>query len=139
MPRWSDNPPAGRTLQAARALQQDAAKLGFDWPTAAPVWDKLAEEVAELRDAVNEGDRTAIQHEWGDVLFSLVNLARFLDVDPEAALTGVCARFSQRLSGIQERLDELGRTWTDCSIQELEALWQQVKQARGEDGRADGE
>lgn len=139
MPRWTDKQPPSWTLQAARALQRDAAKLGFDWPTVAPVWDKLAEEVVELRDAVDGGDPAAIQHEWGDVLFSLVNLSRFLDVDPEEAMATACERFSQRLSGVQTLLDGQGRSWADCSLDELEALWQLAKQRSGQGGHSGGE
>lgn len=130
MQRWpptSDKNSGSSVLSQARSLQDRAAELGFDWPETGPVWDKLEEEIAELREAVSMGDEQAVSHEWGDVLFTLVNLSRFLDVEPERALNAVCQRFQQRLSSVQQQLDEKGKAWSACSIDELEDLWQQAK------------
>ena len=83
---------------SAEKLQKKAAKVGFDWDSVAPVWDKVAEELQELREAVAEKDSGHINEELGDVLFSLVNLARFLKVDPELALMHTNCKFMHRFS-----------------------------------------
>ena len=130
MPRWKAPPESGgESLTHAQALQDAAAQLGFDWDDPGPVWEKLDEELAELREALAAGDPAAVQHEFGDVLFTLVNLARFLSVDSVAALREAGCRFDARLNGVQQALDGQGRSWSDCSLDELEALWQQAKRA----------
>ena len=132
MPSWKTRPaeslPPG-LLARALSLQAEAAKLGFDWPDIAPVWAKLGEEITELREAAAEGNPAAIAHELGDVLFSVVNLARFLGVDTEQALIDANQRFCARLDGIQRALDAAARDWDECTLVELEAYWQQAKRA----------
>lgn len=133
MPSWKE--PAAEAmlpglLRRAHALQAEAAKLGFDWPEAGPVWDKLDEELEELREAAATSSQQHTVHELGDVLFSVVNLARFLNVDPEQALEEANQRFCGRLDGIQQLLDAAGRGWDDCSLDELESYWQQAKRAQ---------
>lgn len=131
MQRWpaetQDDAGATDALAEGQAVQQRAVSLGFDWPDIAPVWDKLEEELAELQAAARSGKTGEIQHELGDVLFSVVNLARFLGVDAQQTMQLANARFNSRLSGVQRLLDQSGRRWDQCTLQELEALWQQVK------------
>lgn len=129
MPRWSNaETQAGEGILAfAQRLQDDAAQLGFDWSTLPPVLDKLSEETAELREAIEEGQPCHISHELGDVLFTLVNLARFLKLDAEQALEDAAARFDQRLTQMQKGLDEAGEQWQGLSLEELEQRWQQAK------------
>lgn len=132
MPNWTTPTAEAATpgvLSHAHALQVEAAKLGFDWPDQQPVWAKLDEEIAELREAAVSGDAAALTHELGDVLFSVLNLARFLGVDAEQAMAQANQRFCSRLEGIQSALDAAGRDWADCSLDELEGFWQQAKLA----------
>jgi uncharacterized protein YabN with tetrapyrrole methylase and pyrophosphatase domain len=129
MPRWSKaEAQAGEsTLAFAQRLQDQAAALGFDWTTLPPVLDKLSEESAELREAIADGHPAHISHELGDVLFTLVNLARFLKLDTEQALQQAASRFDQRLSQMQRDMDATGEQWTSLSLEELEQRWQQAK------------
>jgi len=111
-------------LAGAMAISNKAAKAGFEWEDIDGVWDKVHEELEELKQAVRSGDRGHAQEELGDVLFTLVNVARWCDVDPEEGLAGTNHRFLDRFSRVESALggDLQGR-----SISELEALWQQAK------------
>jgi len=114
-------------LKRAQKLQKRAAREGFDWPEVAPVLEKLEEEVQELRHAMQQNDRASIFEETGDILFSCVNLARHLNVDAEESLRGCNQKFEQRFSHIEKSLNRAGRSFQSCSIEELEALWQEAK------------
>ncbi|MEB3247320.1 MAG: nucleoside triphosphate pyrophosphohydrolase [Synechococcus sp.] len=111
-------------LAGAMAISNKAAKAGFEWEDIDGVWDKVHEELEELKQAVRSGDRGHAQEELGDVLFTLVNVARWCDVDPEEGLAGTNHRFLDRFSRVETALggDLQGR-----SISELETLWQQAK------------
>jgi nucleoside triphosphate diphosphatase len=123
-----DVPVALPALTRAVKLQRRAARGGFDWPDAEPVLDKIAEEVGELR-AELSGPRDAgrLEDELGDLLFALVNLARHLDVDPEAALARTNRKFERRFRRIEQALAADGRSVHDTPLTQLEALWQQAK------------
>jgi ATP diphosphatase len=108
-------------LKRAEKLQRRAARVGFDWPDASGPRAKIAEELAELEAAASEAERSA---ELGDLLFSVVNLARHLHIDPEAALREANGRFEQRFRKVEQLADE---PLTGKSIDELEALWQRAK------------
>lgn len=110
-------------LTRALKLQAKAAKVGFDWPHVDHVYDKLAEEVAELKDAP-ETERAG---ELGDLLFVLANLARHYGIDPEAALRGANAKFERRFGFIEDRLSEVGRTPAQSDLAEMDALWDTSK------------
>jgi ATP diphosphatase len=115
-------------LLRAVKLQKRAARVGFDWPEAVQVLDKIAEEVAEIRHEMTSGggpDR--LRDEVGDLLFAVVNLARHLDVDPEGALRGTNLKFERRFRRIEDLLAEAGRHAKDGSLDELEALWVRAK------------
>lgn len=112
-------------LRRAAKLGKRAAHTGFDWPDPAGVVDKIHEELAEIEDA--GGDAAARHHEVGDLLFAVVNLARHLGVDPEHALTDANRRFESRFRLLERSLREAGREPADCSLEELEAAWQQAK------------
>jgi ATP diphosphatase len=114
-------------LTRALKLQQRAAKVGFDWAEAEPILAKLEEEIGEFRAALRQGDAAAQADEFGDVLFSLVNLGRHLELDPESALQGTNAKFRHRFHAIEKALTQSGRTLEDASLEEMEALWQQAK------------
>lgn len=113
-------------LNDAMRIQLDAAKLGFDWRELQELWDKLAEEVGELKQAVPEGpDRT--RDELGDLLFMAVNLARHLNVDPARALTEANAKFSRRFGFILEHVEQLPPIGHPQRLDAMEALWQEAK------------
>lgn len=119
-------------LLRAVKLQKRAARVGFDWPDSLQVLDKIAEEVAEIRDEItNGGGQDRLRDEVGDLLFAVVNLARHLDVDPEGALRGANAKFERRFRRIEALLADSGREAKDASLDELEALWIQAKAEEG--------
>ncbi len=111
-------------LTGALRLSQKAAALGFDWPDTDGVVDKVAEEARELAEAENDRD---LADEFGDVLFSLVNLARHLKLDPEGALAAANAKFRQRFGELETVVAERGQKVGDLSLEELEEVWQEVK------------
>lgn len=116
-------------LLRSQNLQKKAARVGFDWPDVEPVYDKLAEEIGEIRDAFDENDPAAVEAEIGDLLFSAVNLARKLGVDAETALAGANKRFVSRFRHIEKTLRAEGREVEGTSLQELDRLWEQAKRA----------
>lgn len=124
-----------RTLPAmarAEKLQRRAANHGFDWPDIEPVFDKLHEEIDELKEAWHgaesgTGARDAVEDELGDLLFVCVNLARFMRVNPEQALNRTNHKFDARFRAIEQRLEDEGRNLDDETLEALDAIWQQVK------------
>jgi len=103
--------------------------VGFDWPDVEPVYEKLAEEIGEIREAVEKNDAAGVEAEIGDLLFSAVNLARKLGVDAETALAGANKRFSSRFRHIEQTLLADGRAFEGTSLEELDKLWEQAKGA----------
>ena len=124
-----DDVPAGLpAMKRAEKLQKRAARVGFDWPAASPVIDKIREEVAELEHEIQDGDDTGkIVEELGDLLFAVVNLARKLSIDPGSALRDTNLKFEQRFRFIERMLAEEGRTPDQASLDEMESLWQRAK------------
>ena len=114
-------------LMSAEKLQKKAAKAGFDWDDIAPVWDKLAEELAELKEAVQSGEAAKIEDELGDVVFAVVNLGRFLGVEAEVALNGTNNKFIRRFQHMEAALRERGRKWQELDLAQMEQLWQDAK------------
>lgn len=115
-----------RTLPAltrARRMQEKAASVGFDWPEIAAVWAKVNEELEELRVAHAAADAEAIAEEFGDVLFSLVNLGRFLHLSAEDMLRQAIAKFEHRFRGIEQELARRGRRPEEASLAEMDAIW----------------
>ena len=111
-----------------------ASRVGFDWPGAEPVLEKIDEETAELKAAVRAGQAAAAAEEVGDLLFAAVNLARLLGEDPESNLKAANRKFRSRFRYIEERLEQRGLSPADSSLAEMEALWQEAK-ARERSGR----
>ncbi len=111
-------------LTRAVKLQSKAAKAGFDWPSVDNVYDKITEEIAELR-AAADADKPA---EFGDVLFALANVARHLAIDPEAALRQTNAKFERRFRFIETELEKRGKEPKDSNLAEMDALWNQAKE-----------
>ena len=115
-------------LLRAYKLQKRAARVGFDWPSTDQVIDKIAEEAAELREARDELTQVEVEEEYGDLLFVMANLGRHLGVEPEAALRAANAKFIKRFQGVEDKLSELGKTPADSDLEEMDRLWDQVKQ-----------
>ena len=116
-------------LLRAEKIQKRAARVGFDWKRTGPVFDKIEEELGELRAELAAGDvdQERLADELGDVLFAVANLARHCRVDPEAALRATNDKFERRFRHIEKRLAETGRKPAEVTLQEMEALWQEAK------------
>lgn len=120
-------PVALPALTRAAKLQARAARSGFDWPELTPVLEKVREELRELEEAIATGARDAMAHELGDLLFSCVNVARHLDIDPEAALRAGSARFSRRFSALERTAQAAGRPLSELGLDEMDRLWEEAK------------
>ncbi len=115
-------------LLKAQRVQEKVRRVGFDWESIGGTFDKVREEIAELEKAIGEGDGAGIEDEFGDILFSLVNVARFLDIDAEESLRQTAKKFSQRFRYIENRVTEIGdRPIEDYSLEELDSLWEEAK------------
>lgn len=114
-------------LARAQAITERASHVGFDWPEIGPVWQKVDEEMAELKSACASGDKQRMREELGDVFFSLINLARFLRLQAEDALAQSTDRFIKRFNYIERRLREAGKTPTMSSLAEMDRLWAEAK------------
>ena len=123
-------PRALPALVEAQQITSRAAQVGFDWENPEQVLDKLEEELREFAEARRGGSAAELEDELGDLLFVLVNLARFVKVDPEQALRATNAKFRQRFGYIERKLAERGQKPGDATIEEMEALWQEAKRAR---------
>jgi len=115
-------------LTRAAKLQKRASQVGFDWPEIDGVLAKVEEEVRELREAIASGNRAHAHEELGDLLFSCVNVARHLKVDPEAALRQCNRKFEQRFGAVESALTARNQRPSDVSLEELDRLWEQAKQ-----------
>ncbi|MER8546975.1 MULTISPECIES: nucleoside triphosphate pyrophosphohydrolase [unclassified Mesorhizobium] len=123
-------PVALPALTRALKLQEKAARVGFDWSEAAPILDKIEEEIGELREALAKGDTAPIKDEFGDMLFAVVNLGRHLKIDSEAALSGTNEKFRSRFHYVERTLQASGNSLEEATLDEMEALWQQAKSAK---------
>lgn len=115
-------------LHLAYNYQKNAAGIGFDWPDISGVWDKLREEIGELEEATTGDDRQALEHELGDVLFSVVNLARWLKIQPDMALRQANNRFRDRFHLVEADFNSRQEEMKNASLDELEASWQKAKE-----------
>ncbi len=122
-------PRALPALAEAQRITSRAAKVGFDWPGIREVLDKLHEEIGELDEARQAGDADKVEDEFGDLLFVMANLSRFLKVDAEQALRRTNLKFRERFAYIERRLREQNREIQDSTLEEMESLWQEAKQA----------
>ena len=129
-------PVALPALTRAVKLQDKAARVGFDWPSLAPVLAKMREELAELEDAVAAGRPDGIEDEFGDLLFVLANVARHLEIDPEASLRRTNEKFTRRFRRVETLLEESGKAAGDASLEEMDALWDIAKAEERGDGGA---
>lgn len=115
------------SLLKAQKLQKKAAKEGFDWDKISDVFDKLDEEIAEFKSAVLEGKDTDIQSELGDILFVLVNIAKFKKIDAEEALRSTNNKFIKRFQHIEQEVAKQGKTLKETSLEDMERHWQNAK------------
>lgn len=120
-------PKAMPALITAWRMQEKAASVGFDWNDTEPIYAKIQEETAELREAVAIGRQEHIQEELGDLLFAVVNLARQLKVDAETALRGTIDKFERRFHFVEQSVKEEGKQPAQCSLEELDAHWEKAK------------
>jgi MazG family protein len=120
-------------LQFARKISEKATRIGFDWPDAKSVLEKIREEVDELEEAMQNEDRDAITHELGDLIFSTVNLARHLKVDTELCLRQNNVRFIGRIQQVELSLRSQNKTFSDVTTTELDRLWEEAKQTEKND------
>ena len=111
----------------ATRIQEKAKQVGFEWDNKEDVWKKVEEEIGELKEAIKENDLAHIEEEFGDVLFSLVNYARFLHIDAETALEKVNRKFLHRFKQMEERVAKEGKKLTDLSLAEMDDIWNLVK------------
>jgi MazG family protein len=114
-------------LMKAEKVQKKAAKVGFEWETREDVWKKVEEELSELHSAIESGDAAHTHQEFGDVLFSLVNYARFIGVNPEESLHSTVQKFYTRFQYIEKKLQEQGKDIHKTSLEEMDALWNEAK------------
>jgi len=115
------------SLLRAAKISKKAARAGFDWETTDQVLAKVDEELAELKEAVSEGGENELEHELGDILFALVNLARFLKVNPEIALRSANARFERRFAAMEKLAEESGSSIEGTDLATLDKFWEMAK------------
>ena len=114
-------------LTRAQRLQEKASYTGFDWDKVEQVWDKVHEEIIELKEAQTVGTKDHIEEEIGDVIFAIVNLGRFLKISSEDALRNTNKKFTDRFSYIEKTLESQGKSIDDATLDEMEALWNEKK------------
>ena len=115
-------------LQRAQKLQRKAARVGFDWNHVSDVLPKIDEEIAELKESIQDGNREEIELEIGDLLFSIVNLCRFLDVQAEEALRKASRKFVRRFKAMEEELERRGDSFKDYDLAGLDEIWDKAKE-----------
>jgi ATP diphosphatase len=132
-------------LTRAIKLQDKAARVGFDWPSLALVFEKLKEEIAEFEEVALPADprgktpnanSDAIKEEFGDMLFVMANIARHLQIDPEDALRAANRKFVRRFAHIERRLSEQGRTPSQSTLAEMDAFWDEAKERERQNSKA---
>ena len=123
----ADVPAALPALMRAQKLQGRAARVGFDWPSHEGVREKICEELLEVEEAITRGDAAHIAEEIGDLLFAVVNLARFMGADAETALRDANQKFSRRFRAVEDGIRTQGREMKDATLEEMEALWVEAK------------
>lgn len=116
-------------LLLARRIQERASQVGFDWDKIDLVWKKVHEELDELKEALKNSDERAINLEFGDLLFSLVNLSRFLSINPEKALAATSQKFIKRFQYIESKLTAKKQSLKDTSLEEMDKLWNEIRSA----------
>jgi MazG family protein len=124
-------PKALPSLVKAMRLQEKAKQVGFEWENKEQVWDKVEEEINEMKEAIKENAPKKIEEEFGDVIFSLVNFARFLNVDAENALEITNKKFIDRFTQMEQAAQARGKSLNDMKLEEMDAIWNEIKQHKG--------
>ena len=114
----------------AMRLQEKAKQVGFEWDNKEQVWEKVEEEMDELKEAIGIGSQDKMEEEFGDVVFSLINYARFLQIDAENALEKTNKKFIHRFTQMEEKALQSGKNLNDMTLQEMDAIWNLIKQQR---------
>jgi MazG family protein len=117
------------TVKAMR-LQEKAKQVGFEWDNKEQVWEKVKEEMGELIEVVNGSDTARIEEEYGDLIFSLINYARFLNIDAENALERTNKKFITRFTKMEEEATGRGRNLNDMTLEEMDAIWNRIKRVK---------
>jgi XTP/dITP diphosphohydrolase len=120
------------TVKAMR-LQEKAKQVGFEWDDTGQVWQKVQEELEELQEAVKEANRAKIEEEFGDVVFSLINYARFLHIDAENSLEKTNKKFVERFTGMEKEALSKGKILSEMSLKEMDAIWDSIKKKKSKD------
>lgn len=115
------------SLLKAYKIQSRVAKVGFDWDNIDGIFDKIKEELKEVQEAIKIGEKIKIEEEIGDLLFSLVNLARFLKIDPETALRKTNRKFEKRFKRLEKLAQQKGKNLKDMTLSEMDSLWEEIK------------
>lgn len=119
------------SLERARRMSQRVSRVGFDWPNIRAVWKKVEEELGELKEANRSRSRKGVEEELGDLLFTLVNWARFKGLSAEEALRKANRRFARRFSGVEMELRRRGKTPEKSTLKEMDSIWNEVKRKNG--------
>jgi len=114
-------------LVKASRIQDKVAGVGFDWEEPHQVWEKVEEELTEFKTEVNKGDQKAMESEFGDVLFSMINYARFLNINPENALERTNKKFTKRFQYLEEKAKELDKALSEMTLAEMDVFWEEAK------------
>ena len=130
-PSLGSDSASNSAMYRARQIQQEAARFGFDWPDIRPVFDKLEEELAELKHAFDTGDKDAIGDELGDLIFVCVNLARHAGVNAEMSLRGTNRKFLRRFAYVQQQMADAGIEMDQKQLERMESFWQDSKHLVG--------
>lgn len=120
-------PKALPALNRAYRIQEKVAKVGFDWSDIKDVWNKVKEEFKEFKEAEESGDKEKTEEEFGDLLFALINYARFININPENALRKTNEKFIERFQYIEKKLAENGKSLIDSNLQEMDKYWEEAK------------
>ena len=114
-------------LVKAQRIQDKVAGVGFDWEEPHQVWEKVQEELAELNAAIEKGDAAAIEAEFGDMLFSMINYARFLNINPDTALERTNQKFSKRFAYLEAKANAMEKSLQDMTLAEMDVFWEEAK------------
>ncbi len=114
-------------LVKANRIQEKVAGVGFDWEQPEQVWEKVQEELSEFKEEIKKGDKEAMESEFGDVLFSMVNYARFLKINPENALERTNKKFTKRFQYLEEKSKEINKPLKDMTLAEMDVFWEEAK------------
>jgi tetrapyrrole methylase family protein/MazG family protein len=116
-------------LLKAQRVQSKASRVGFDWKDSSGALSKVDEELAELKEAIAEGDKPHIEEEMGDLLFAAVNTCRFLGIDAETAADSTTRKFSRRFRAVEKEIRDEGKDLKNCTLAEMDAVWDKIKAA----------